>query len=113
MSDENTGDGVPGGAVTVRDDTDRHRFVASIDGEDVGFLVYYRTQGRHLLVHTEVDGAHEGKGVGSALVRGALDHLSDAGGRIVPICPYVKRWLEGHSEYRTLVDDELETLLRP
>ena len=99
--------------VTVRDDPDRHRFVATLDGEDVGFLVYHRAQGRHLLVHTEVDDAYEGQGVGSALVRGALDHLREAGASMVPLCPYVRSWLSRHEDYQPLVYEELDTLLRP
>lgn len=108
MSNDNTGNDV-----AVRDDPDRHRFVASLDGDDVAYLVYHRASGRHLLVHTEVDDAHEGKGVGSALVRGALDQIRDADGTMVPLCPYVRTWVDRHEDYQSLVDDELDTLLRP
>ena len=107
MSTETTHD------VAVTEDTDNHRFVATVDGSQAGFIVYYRTQGRYLLVHTEVDEQFQGEGVGSQLVRGTLDRIRDGGSSVVPLCPYVKRWMGKHEEYQSLVDEELETLLRP
>jgi predicted GNAT family acetyltransferase len=99
--------------VQVTDDTDNHRYVATVDGEQAGFAVYHLAQGHHLFVHTEVDERYEGQGVGSALIQGALDDVRDKGGSIVALCPFVQRWLGTHEEYRSLVDDELDTLLRP
>ncbi len=99
--------------VVVRDDTDNHRFVATVDGSQAGFVVYYLTQGRYLLVHTEVEEQFQGEGVGSQLVRGTLDHIRDTGHSVVPLCPYVKKWMGRHDDYQPMVDDELETLLRP
>lgn len=100
-------------AVTVRDEPDRHRYTASVDGQDAGFLVYHQAQGRHLFVHVEVDETYEGKGVASTLVREALDDVRSADGSIVPICPYVRSWVDRHEDYRPMVDEELDTLLRP
>lgn len=99
--------------VSVHDDPDRHRYVATLDGQEVGYVVYYRAQGRHLLVHTEVGDSHQGQGVGSQLVRGALDDVRDSGGSVVALCPYVQRWIGEHDDYASLVDDEMETYLRP
>ena len=99
--------------VAVRHDADGHRYVATVGGEDVGSVVYYETQGRYLFTHTEVDSAYEGKGVASALVRGALDQLRGADGTMVPLCPYVKRWVDRHDDYKSLIDEDLEMALRP
>jgi predicted GNAT family acetyltransferase len=100
--------------VVVTDDPDQHRYVATVDGERVGYAVYHATQGRHLFVHTEVDDDHEGEGVGSALIRGALDDVRDKGGSVVALCPFVQTWIGKHDdEYGSLVDEELDTLLRP
>lgn len=99
--------------VTVTDDPDNHRFVATVDGEPAGFAVYHLAQGRHLMVHTEVDDAYGGRGVGGQLVRGALDHIREQDGKVVPLCPFVTKWIGDHEEYQSLVDDELATLLRP
>lgn len=99
--------------VTVTDDPENHRYVATVDGERAGIAVYHLAQGRHLFVHTEVDDAFGGQGVGGQLVQGALDDVRAKGGQVVPLCPFVKKWIGDHDEYRSLIDEELETLLRP
>ena len=99
--------------VVVTDDPDQHRYVATVDGTQAGFAVYHVRQGRHLFVHTEVDDAYKGEGVGSALVRGALDDVREKGGTVVALCPFVSGWIAKHDDYRSLVDEELDGLLRP
>jgi len=54
-------------------------------------------------VHTEVDEAVEGTGVGSQLVRVALDDLRVRGVGLVPVCPFVAAYLRRHPEYGDLV----------
>lgn len=56
-------------------------------------------QPERIFFHTEVDDAFEGQGVASQLVRFALDHAIEHGFRIVPVCPYVKSWLQKHDDY--------------
>ncbi len=99
--------------VVVTDDTDRHRYVATIDGQEAGFIVYYPTTTARLVVHTEVDDQYEGKGVASALVGGALDQIREAGGTVVPLCPYVRKWIDRHDGYDALIDEDLDAALRP
>lgn len=94
-------------ATTVRDDPERHRFVAEVDGEVAGFAVYHVRGGRYLFVHTEIDPAHEGKGIGSQLARAALDEVRGRGARVVPICPFIGAWVDRHADYGGLVDQEL------
>ena len=55
-----------------------------------------------VFVHTEVDDAFEGQGVGSLLVRQALDSVRGEGLRVVAQCPFVKAWIERHPEYADL-----------
>jgi hypothetical protein len=55
-------------------------------------------------VHTEIDPSFEGQGIGSALVRGALDVERAAGTAIVPLCPFVRGYIDKHPEYADLVD---------
>jgi predicted GNAT family acetyltransferase len=45
----------------------------------------------------------EGEGVGSALVRTALDDWRKEGRRVLPLCPFAKGWIERHPEYADLV----------
>src|SRR6187549_3119450 len=56
----------------VTDVPDNHRYEIRLDGELAGFVVYHRRGGRIYLVHTEIEPAFEGKGLGSALARDVL-----------------------------------------
>lgn len=89
-------------SVTVTDAPQRDRFEARVDGELAGFVQYIRTPELVVYPHTEVDPAFEGRGVGGALARAALD---DARARNVPVlatCPFVMSWMRRHPEYRDL-----------
>ncbi len=98
----------------VRDEPENDRYVAEVDGTVAGSAVYQVRGGRYLFVHTEVDDAFEGQGVGSALVSGALDDVRSKGAPVVPICPFVASYIERHDEYADLVDTEIvEMLDRP
>ena len=89
--------------LVVTDDPARSRFEARLGGALAGFAEYNRDSHSIDFVHTEVDRAFEGKGVGSGLISGALDAVRAEGGLTVfATCPFVKRYLERHPEYRDL-----------
>ncbi|MCK2140886.1 N-acetyltransferase, partial [Streptomyces sp. WAC00276] len=50
--------------VDVRDDTEANRYEARVGGQLAGTAQYIRTPGLIAFVHTEVDPAYEGQGVG-------------------------------------------------
>jgi predicted GNAT family acetyltransferase len=67
-------------------------------------LIAYRSQpGVVLLVHTEVDPALEGQGLGERLVAGALADLRARGRKLVPLCPFVRAYLRRHPDQGDLV----------
>ena len=89
--------------VSVRDNRDESRFEAVDDsGEVVAISTYRRYDDRIVFVHTEVDDAVEGQGVGSDLVRSALDSVREEGLRVVAQCPFVKEWIGRHPDYADL-----------
>jgi len=51
-----------------------------------------------------VPAALNGRGIGSALVRGILDRARAQGLKVVPICPFVKAYLAKHEEYADLLN---------
>jgi uncharacterized protein len=55
------------------------------------------------LVHTDVAPKWEGKGVGGALVKGALDDVRARGLKMRPFCPFVRAYIKRHPEYQDLV----------
>lgn len=68
-----------------------------------GFAEYRLTPGRITFIHTVVDPAFEGRGVGSALVRGALADARGRGLSVIPICPFFKAYLRRHPEVADIV----------
>ena len=63
-------------------------------------VAVYRQQGDSLVfTHTEVPPADEGKGIGSKLVRAALDDARRRGFKIVPACSFVAAFVRRHPEY--------------
>ncbi len=79
------------------------------DGERAGFVIYRLEPERIALLHTEVDDAFEGQGIGGALISGALDDARARGLAVLPFCPFVRGYISKHPEYLDLVpEDERE-----
>ena len=89
-------------ASDVQHDPDHTRYTLATDDGDA-VLVYERRGDALAFVHTEVPRAAEGQGVGTALVRGALDHVRAQGGTMVPQCPFVAAFVDDRPEYADLV----------
>ncbi|QHG85304.1 N-acetyltransferase (plasmid) [Rhodococcus rhodochrous] len=93
--------------ITVAHAPDRRRYELR-DGDTVIGFTRYRTRigadSRRVFVHTEVDPAYGGLGLAGRLVEFALDDVAAAGDRIVPVCPYVVKYLRTHHNYDHLVD---------
>jgi predicted GNAT family acetyltransferase len=85
--------------LSVRDNREELRYELVRDGEVLGFLLYRIEPDSVVLVHTDVDPAYEGQGLGSVLVKGALDDLRERGVRAVPLCPFVRAYIRRHPEY--------------
>ena len=90
-------------AIEVHDVPAEKRFVAVADGVRAGEAVYIRTPDLIVFTHTEVDPAFEGKGVGSALARAALDQARAWELPVLPLCPFIKGFIERHREYVDIV----------
>ena len=92
-----------GTEVTVADHAGRERFEALVGEHVAGWITYGRDGDVVDMQHTVVGDEYEGQGVGSALVRGALDQVREAGQKVRPTCPFVKSFIEDHQEYADLV----------
>jgi predicted GNAT family acetyltransferase len=75
------------------------------DGNLAGFAQYRSRPGLIAFIHTEVDEAHEGEGLGSKLVAYALDDARARGLEVLPFCPFVNAFLQRHPEYVDLVPE--------
>jgi predicted GNAT family acetyltransferase len=87
----------------VTDNAAESRYEITVDGERAGFAQYRLRPGEIVFTHTEVGEAYEGKGIGSALARGALDDARAKGLAVVPLCPFIKGWIDKHPDYADIV----------
>lgn len=94
--------------VEVREDPERHRFDILVGGRQAGFSMYTSAadnpDDQRIFYHTVIDDAFGGRGLAGVLTRGALAETVAKGRRIVPVCPYVARWLREHDDFADSVD---------
>ena len=79
------------------------RYEARVDGTLAGVLEYQLHEGWIVLVHTEVQPAFEGRGIGSRLAKSALEDARARGLAVTPQCPFVLGYIKRHREYRDLI----------
>jgi uncharacterized protein len=90
------------GMTNVVNNKAHHRFELTVDGHLAA--TYYKISGDVItFVHTEVPSELGGKGIGSKLVKGALDQVRSEGLKLVAECPFVKGYIEKHPEYSALL----------
>lgn len=90
--------------IDVVDDAEALQYEVTVDGEQVGLIRYTRDGDTITLVHTEVEPKWEGQGIAATLVQRALDDVRAHGRRVVPLCPYVAKYIQRHAEYADLVE---------
>jgi predicted GNAT family acetyltransferase len=88
--------------IEVKDNPAEKRYEITVDGSLAGFAAYIPAEGMRVFSHTEVDSAYEGQGVGSKLVRAALDDVRAQGTKVMALCPFVLAFIRRHPEYADL-----------
>jgi predicted GNAT family acetyltransferase len=89
--------------VAVLERANRRRYEVYADDIPAGVLSYRLTGDRLVLLHTEIETSYEGNGLESVLVRYVLDEARANQRTVVAYCPYVRGWLDNHTEYSDLV----------
>ena len=88
---------------TVRDNPEENRYEIRDGDRVLGTAAYERRGDTFVFTHTVVDPDAGQDGVGSRLVRAALDDVRSKGGSVVPVCPFVRGWIDRHQDYADLV----------
>lgn len=96
-------DGGKPAEVTVRDNEEKHRFEADL-GDSVAVAEYILTPTKIIFSHTEVPSAHEGKGIGSVLIKAGLASARARGLKVIPTCPFFASYMRRHPETHDLLD---------
>jgi predicted GNAT family acetyltransferase len=87
----------------VVDNPEAGRFDIIVDGEPAGLAAYRRHGSTIEFTHTKIESKYEGRGLGSVLVRHALDADRGEGLAVLPYCPFVRGYIQRHREYVDLV----------
>jgi len=89
---------------TITDVSERRRYEIAVDGVVVGIAEYRRRPGVISFIHTEIDPSRKGEGLGTLLIKAALDSARAAGLAVLPYCPFVRNFIDRHrDEYLDLV----------
>lgn len=87
----------------IRND-DKRQYEIWVDDTRAGFAQFRTRPGRILFIHTVIDEAFEGQGLGSLLAHSALNDTVARGETIVPYCPFFAAYLRRHIEYNDHVE---------
>jgi predicted GNAT family acetyltransferase len=104
---------MPGPApdLIIRDNPERHRFQADLGDGSMAIAEYTLPKGKIMFTHTEVPPAHEGQGIGSALIRFALAAARSRGLEVIPICQFFAAYIKRHAEVQDLLDPSYRKVL--
>lgn len=91
--------------IEVNDNPSHERYDVLQEGMLAGFAQYRKSGGLIAFIHTEVDQQFEGKGLGTALIKGALDDARAQSLHVLPFCPFVRGYISRHGEYLDLVPE--------
>ncbi|MBR2118798.1 MAG: N-acetyltransferase [Afipia sp.] len=87
---------------TVRNNPAKKRYELDVEGH-IAATYYELSNGVITFIHTEVPETLGGRGIGSQLIKGALDQVRAAGLKVVAQCPFVKAYIGKHQEYADLL----------
>lgn len=96
----------------VRDNVEKHRFEMDLGDGSFAIAEYVLSPGKLAITHTGVPPAHEGKGIGTALVQFVLASARARGLRVRPICPFVAAYIKRHPEEQDLLDQAYRRILK-
>lgn len=81
-----------------------HSRSAAYDGAScIGIAEFEDEDGRWLITHTEVDPAYGGQGIARRLIEEIIDAARREGRKIVPVCSYAAKMMQGKDEYRDVL----------
>jgi predicted GNAT family acetyltransferase len=93
--------------ISVRDNADAERTEIYVDDELAGFVQYKRKDGLIALIHTEIDPAFGGRGLGGKLAAAVLDQAAEDGIQVFPFCPFINGYIQKHEQYVALVPEAM------
>ena len=84
-----------------------HQYEFHVDGF-VPKIEYIKSGNKLYLTHTEVPGELEGQGIASDLVKKVLADVQQKELKVVPLCPFIDKYIKRHPEWEFLVFNDSE-----
>ena len=94
----------PAANIPIRDNPNKHGFEADLGDGAVAIAAYSLHPGQIAFTHTEVPPEHEGRGVGSALIRFSLNVARERGLQVLPACAFYAAYMQRHPEVQDLLE---------
>ena len=88
--------------MTVRDNRAASRFEMDTSA-GLAIIDYHRHLHVVTMTHAEVPPELNGQGLGSQMVKAALDLVREDGEKVVPRCLFVAAYIKRHREYQSLL----------
>lgn len=82
--------------ITVTRNDEASRYEIRSDDVLAGFAEFDTRPGAIRFLHTEIDPAFQGQGLAGKLAAAALADVASTGDAIVPLCPYIAKYLQTH-----------------
>lgn len=89
--------------ITREDGESGGRFVTRLDGHEAEMTYSRAGASRIIIDHTRVPDALGGKGIGTLLLRHAVETARRDGFAIIPLCPFVKAKMDKHEEWQDVL----------
>ena len=86
----------------VTNNANKQRYELTVD-DQLAIAAYEKRGDTVVFTHTEVPAALEGQGVGSRLIKAALDDVRANGEHVVAKCSFVAAYLDRHPDQQDLV----------
>lgn len=88
--------------INITHNEQAHRFETTMDGQ-TGYISYQQRGVSLVYDHTIVPQELGGRGVGSALVKHALNYAREHDKKVVPQCSFVASYIDKHPDYQDLI----------
>lgn len=88
--------------INITHNEQANRFETTLEG-NTGYISYQKRDDKLVYDHTIVPKALGERGIGSALVKHALDYAREQHQQVVPQCSFVAAYIDKNPEYQDLV----------
>ncbi len=79
------------------------KFYIEMEGKEAVCEYFFKDDNTIVFPHTFVPEELRGRGLAGKLVKKALEFARTHNLKVIPVCSYVKRYLEKHPEYKDLL----------